>query len=417
MRTPLNAIINYLEMALEGQLDQDTRDNLSKSYNASRALVHVINDLLVGHVAFCRRGTGTDSLLQDLTRTEQGNELFSKDPFSFPSAIEDAVAVHRREAERKGIEFTISNDPDVPPTVLGDRARIRQVIGNLVANAVKHTERGHIAVHWAVSPDEVEQPANTLRRLEEQVRIAVTVTDTGVGIAEEKLEGIFRAFEQVDAGSAEGDDRSEDKHLGLGLAVVGRVVHTLGGQLRVESEVGKGSKFTAIFPFDLPVSKTVSRRGSRDSVTSAAGEVSSEEVASGNVRHIVRRVNSMGSAHSGGSQRSEIEGLVEAISTSHMGPPQATTRRRAPSASSHEEGSRSSHASHGQTPVVRSALRSPRADVAVSGETTPPAGPLTPPPPRSPRPTHVSEFHRSPAARQLAEERMRILVAEDDNIK
>jgi light-regulated signal transduction histidine kinase (bacteriophytochrome) len=113
VRTPLNAIVNYLEMALEGSLDGDTREALSKSYTASKALIHVINDLL------------------DLTRAEAGKDLYMQDPFDLPAAIDEALSMHRDEAERREITFTQRcTSPNAPTTVLGDRARFKQVLAN-----------------------------------------------------------------------------------------------------------------------------------------------------------------------------------------------------------------------------------------------------------------------------------------------
>jgi signal transduction histidine kinase len=99
-----------------------TSISLSKSWNASRTLIHVINDLL------------------DLTRAEKGNQLLFQEPFDLRSTIRDAVSMHRVEAERRGLEFEVIEEPiGTPATVLGDRAKIRQLIANVAANAVKHT--------------------------------------------------------------------------------------------------------------------------------------------------------------------------------------------------------------------------------------------------------------------------------------
>ncbi|MBW0490223.1 hypothetical protein O181_029938 [Austropuccinia psidii MF-1] len=230
VRTPLHQILSTLELALDGPLDDDTRDNLSKSYSASRALVHVINDLL------------------DLTKAEQGGDLFLRDPFHLASTIDEAVSIHRREAERKGLSFEMIEDPLGTPLILkGDRARLRQVISNLVGNAVKHTTTGLVHVQWGQDYSiNVDRPLG----FEETTRVSISVTDTGKGIAGDKLEGIFRAFEQI--GTGESTEDSMSNTLGLGLAVVGRVVHNMGGQLRVDSTVDKGSKFTLILPFAIP---------------------------------------------------------------------------------------------------------------------------------------------------------------------
>ncbi|KNZ63517.1 hypothetical protein VP01_1133g4 [Puccinia sorghi] len=242
VRTPLHQILSTLELALDGQLDEDTRENLSKSYSASRALVHVINDLL------------------DLTKAEQGGVLFSRDPFNLPATLEDAVSIHQREAERKGLAFEMVEDPRGAPAILqGDRARLRQVVSNLVGNAVKHTTKGLIHVQWGIDHQDTPEVAQEQGMLSEDVcRISVAVTDTGKGIPEAQLENIFRAFEQVGSGESQDDHMCES--IGLGLAVVGRVVHNMGGQLRVDSTVDQGSKFTITLPF--VIAKNNNPRGS-----------------------------------------------------------------------------------------------------------------------------------------------------------
>jgi signal transduction histidine kinase len=94
-----------------------------------------------------------------LTKAEQGGDLFSRDPFNLPSTLEEAVSIHHREAERKGLTFEMVEDPHGAPRILqGDRARLRQVVSNLVGNAVKHTTEGLIHVQWGFEPQETVQP-------------------------------------------------------------------------------------------------------------------------------------------------------------------------------------------------------------------------------------------------------------------
>ncbi|KAH9822265.1 hypothetical protein DFH28DRAFT_1119193 [Melampsora americana] len=296
VRTPLHQILSTLELALDGNLDEETRDNLSRSYHASKSLVHVINDLL------------------DLTKAEQGGDLFSREPFHVASTIEEAVSIHRREAERKGLQFDVIEGPNCAPvTVTGDRARLRQVVSNLVGNAVKHTTHGTVQVYWG---DEATGSDRELSS-EDHTRIFVSVTDTGRGIPEAKLESIFRAFEQVETGESK-DGTQPEESLGLGLAVVGRVVHNLGGQLRVDSKVDQGSKFTIILPFAVVVPSASggsgpSRRGSMSDNSLTMLRNRSDD-SNGPRRLLLGKRSSGGSIGSGsGGHRSEIDGLVEAI--------------------------------------------------------------------------------------------------------
>jgi hypothetical protein len=308
VRTPLNHIINYLEMALEGPLDDDTRESLVRSHSASRALVHVINDLL------------------DLTRTESGQQFFLQDPLDLSETIQEAASMHRLEAERRGIAFEIFENPSgTPQILLGDRGKIRQIIANVTANAVKHTEEGKVTIEWGELPKDIEDPGEASQ---DTIKIGIAISDTGVGIPEDQLEDMFRTFEQVEMEN----DMPTPKgggHLGLGLAVVARIVSQLGGQLRVESKVGTGSKFTFVLHFRLPgpEQNLPPRRPSVDSARERdLAQDAHDRQASGNSaprggrRSIEKSTSSGGDSYKSTSisirsKHSEIDSLVEAISS------------------------------------------------------------------------------------------------------
>jgi signal transduction histidine kinase len=167
VRTPLNAIINYLEIALEGHLDKDTREHLVKSYAASKSLIYVINDLL------------------DLTRTEAGNDLFRHEAFSLPSTIHEAVKMFEHDPHRAKLKLDVSIPPDFPQVVLGDQVKMRQVVSNVIANAIKHTDQGNVSIE-----------ATLIDKNEEEVQVEISVADTGTGISPRKLDAIFQNFEQ-----------------------------------------------------------------------------------------------------------------------------------------------------------------------------------------------------------------------------
>lgn len=312
VRTPLNHIINYLEMALEGPLDDDTRESLVRSHSASRALVHVINDLL------------------DLTRTQTGQPLFLQDPLDLSHTIDEAVAIHRFEAQRKGIAFEVIENPSgTPQTLLGDRGKIRQIVANVTANAVKHTHQGKVTVEWGELPKGTDDIAEASQ---DTIKIGIAISDTGVGIPELQLEDMFRTFEQVEA---EMPDKQPGGNLGLGLAVVARIVSHLGGQLRVESKVGHGSKFTFVLHFRLPGPDNTPRRASTSSSTAdnssmTMGEEQQQHEAGQELGPHSRRnsgqlisqsgsggskgtSSSLRSARSRESKKSEIDSLVQAI--------------------------------------------------------------------------------------------------------
>lgn len=326
------------------------RDNLVRSHAASKSLIHVINDLLVSArsltvSAVCCRGANRLTP-QDLTRTEKGNDLFLTDPFDIAETLEEAVSTHRVEAKRRGLSLDVVETPTgTPPTVLGDRAKIRQIVTNVVANALKHTDEGGILIEWGEMIDENLRDA--LDAKQDGIRIGISVSDTGHGITEQKLENIFRQLENVSTVGDRERDASADTEqaVGLGLAVVARIVRNLGGQLQVESKVGKGSKFTFIFPFRLPPGESEAPRkptapidGAQHAIQPAAARAPLGRRMSG------RSAESEGSR--GSKASSEIDSLIQVISGDHMSSPSPSARSHA----SRSIGSRSA----GSAPSQRS---------------------------------------------------------------
>ncbi|KAM3415484.1 Signal transduction histidine-protein kinase BarA [Cercospora zeina] len=255
VRTPLNAIINYLEIALEGTLDQETRDNLAKSHSASKSLIYVINDLL------------------DLTKTEEGGELVKDEVFDLSATLYEATDMFKGDARRKKISYDVSDRPGIPRHVIGDQRRIRQAISNVTANAIQNTREGGVKVDMYVASRE-----------DNHVEVEVSIADSGVGMNAKKLDALFRELEQVQTETAdmmtepaitekalpEVTKPAEGRTLGLGLAVVARIIRNMNGQLRLKSEEGKGSRFVIQFPFEVPDSEkqqALEPDGSQGSVT------------------------------------------------------------------------------------------------------------------------------------------------------
>ncbi|KAL4935053.1 hypothetical protein BDV06DRAFT_207778 [Aspergillus oleicola] len=238
VRTPLNAIVNYLEIAMEGALDVETRDHLSKSYSASKSLIYVINDLL------------------DLTNVEKGQRLIKDEPFNLPTTFNEATNMFESEAKRKGLNYTVLSHPGIPEVVIGDQRRVRQSISNLISNAMQHTTEGSVTVEVWHAPGEGDTGRATVK---------IAILDTGKGISPSILERLFSELEQV---SGEDDSRyfgtgeeespeepgsiPEKTVLGLGLALVARIVRNMHGQLTVRSEEGKGSRFQISLQFPIP---------------------------------------------------------------------------------------------------------------------------------------------------------------------
>ncbi|KHO01665.1 ATPase-like, ATP-binding domain protein [Metarhizium album ARSEF 1941] len=229
VRTPLNAIINYLEIALEGSLDQETRENLARSHSASKSLIYVINDLL------------------DLTKTEEGQSLIKDEIFDLGACIKEATDPFHVDAKRKGIEYQVTNHPGLPQFVHGDSRRVRQALSNITANAVAHTHQGSVRVEMFVS--EVRDG---------MAFVDFVVADSGIGMNPTQLDALFRDLEQVSSEEPESPTseavgrQRETRTLGLGLAVVARTVRNMDGQLRLKSEEGQGSRFVVQLPFHLP---------------------------------------------------------------------------------------------------------------------------------------------------------------------
>ncbi|KAJ7175413.1 phytochrome-like protein [Mycena filopes] len=214
---------HYLEMALSEPLDHETRDNLTHSHAASKGLLFTINDLL------------------DLSRLERGNETSNNEPFNLRDLIVDATHLYRKEAKRRNIAFNLELE-NSPRTVVGDAKKIRTVVQNLTDNAVKYTSEGTITVGYSTVPE-----PHGLRGPNQTV-VEIVVADTGCGIDAKSLGSMFREFEELET--------MEPKILslrdaGLGLAVVVRIVKQLRGQLRVDSKVAKGSRFSFLIPLAL----------------------------------------------------------------------------------------------------------------------------------------------------------------------
>ncbi|MCJ1354194.1 MAG: Light-sensor Protein kinase [Icmadophila ericetorum] len=350
VRTPLNAIINYLEIAMEGTLDQETRDNLSKSHSASKSLIYVINDLL------------------DLTKTEEGHDLIKDDVFDLPATVREATDMFKGDAKRKEIDYDVVENPSVPKLVIGDQRRIRQAISNVTANAIQHTTHGAVKVELWLTESE-----------EGRAEIEIVVQDTGVGMSSQKLDALFRELEQVQSENEESlqekltpnvksimtDKRAEKRTLGLGLAFVARIVRNMNGQLRLKSEEGKGSRFVIQLSFELPVNagEQGTIEASKSSGVGPPDQPSTPPVAEGEVtlvtkstpkrasglgkfKEVTRRnsaesmksiksIKSMKSFKSGSSAKSEVDRLIDAIQEpTGVGMPNSETPTRSASRSS-----------------------------------------------------------------------------------
>jgi PAS domain S-box-containing protein len=239
IRTPMNAILGMTELALDTSLTDDQQQYLRTVKSAADNLLGLINDLL------------------DFAKIEAGKLELDLAGFSLRSSLGDALRALAVRAHRKGLELISHVRPEVPDALVGDAGRLRQVLLNLVGNAIKFTEVGEVAVSVEIadcrsqaadldSPPEISSRENLQSEI---CYLKFTVKDTGIGIPKEQQERIFRAFEQEDTSTTR-----KYGGTGLGLTIASRLVALMGGTITVDSQPGRGSTFTlsARFGFQPP---------------------------------------------------------------------------------------------------------------------------------------------------------------------
>jgi PAS domain S-box-containing protein len=227
IRTPMNAILGMTDLALDTPLAEDQRQYLTTVKSAGDALLGIINDIL------------------DFAKIEAGRLELDRADFSLASVLGTTLRALGVRAHKKGLELVCQQPPDVPDALIGDAGRLRQVLINLVGNAIKFTERGEVVV-LVENAGEPAPPTPTSPEEggEVRVRLRFAVTDTGIGIPPEKQVRIFQAFEQEDTSTTR-----KYGGTGLGLTIAARLVALMGGGISVDSVPGKSSTFgfTACF--------------------------------------------------------------------------------------------------------------------------------------------------------------------------
>jgi PAS domain S-box-containing protein len=211
IRTPMNAILGMTELVLDTPLTEDQRQCLTTVKSGADSLLSIINDLL------------------DFSKIEAGKLKLDRADFSLRTVLGDTLRALAIRAHKKGLELVSHVQPDVPDALIGDAARLRQVLLNLVGNAIKFTDQGEVVVRVEVAADAVPDG---------EVALHVTVSDTGIGISQEEQETIFNAFEQEDTSTTR-----KYGGTGLGLTIAARLVALMGGAINVKSEPGRGSTF------------------------------------------------------------------------------------------------------------------------------------------------------------------------------
>lgn len=209
IRTPLNTIIGMAYLATNTQHEARRREYLETTQESAEFLVRLLNELL------------------DASKMDAGRLLLECHPFDPRRMVQGVVTAFQADAERKGLSLSCQMGPDVPPSVTGDQGRVRQVLVNVLSNAIKFTESGQVDIRL-----EKGEPVGGATVL------CFSVSDTGIGIAPERHEAIFEPFEQ-------GNPSTYRRHggTGLGLAICSRLVALMGGTISVESEPGSGSVF------------------------------------------------------------------------------------------------------------------------------------------------------------------------------
>lgn len=229
LRTPLNGILGYAQiLQRDRNLTTKQQDGLEIIYQCGSHLLTLINDIL------------------DLSKIEARKMALDKSDFHFPSFLECVEEICRIRAEEKGIDFNYLPAPNLPEGILADEIRLRQVLINLLGNAIKFTQKGGVVFKvevrsWGVREFQTQES----EQIQNFCRVCFQIEDTGVGIRPEEVDKIFLPFEQV------GDRRHRVEGTGLGLAISNKIVNLMGSQIQVQSQVGVGSTFS--FEVDLPL--------------------------------------------------------------------------------------------------------------------------------------------------------------------
>lgn len=222
IRTPMNGIIGLTELTLDTPLNEEQRDYLEGVKTSADSLLTILNDVL------------------DFSKIEAGKLSLDTTEFSITGVLDEVLAVLSVQGRRKGLEIGCRIGAEVPASVIGDPTRLKQILWNLLGNAIKFTARGSVLVHVQLES-----------QMETAVFLRFRVVDTGIGIPEAMQQAIFNAFTQAD-----GSITRRYGGTGLGLAIVSRLVQLMGGAVLLESKAGEGSTFHFTARFEKAVTRT-----------------------------------------------------------------------------------------------------------------------------------------------------------------
>ena len=258
IRTPMNAILGMADLLSDGPLGPEQRRYVDTMRSNGNALMHLINDIL------------------DVAKIESGRLSLESVSFDLEDVVGKAIETMSVRAHAKGLELTARILPHVPPNLIGDPLRLRQILINLAANAIKFTDKGEVALTVeSLSPAEALRLGFSADSAEDEdghpdapvAWLRFSVADTGIGIAADQLGAIFSSFTQADASVSRRFGGS-----GLGLTIVRRLSEMMGGRVEVESEVGRGSIFrvTVALRVDTRPAAAARARRSRQRWTASA---------------------------------------------------------------------------------------------------------------------------------------------------
>ena len=216
IRTPLNAILGFTRLLKDTELDEDQKEMMEAINFSGKNLLVIVNDIL------------------DFSKIEANKMTFEGVSFSMSDAVKNALHLLILKAEEKNIDLVYSVDSEISDLLIGDPTRLNQILINLIGNAIKFTEEGYVELSVNLIKDE-----STFSEIE------FVITDTGIGIAQEKLDSIFESFNQ-----ASNDTTRKFGGSGLGLTITKKLIELQGGNIQVESSLGKGSKFSFTLIFE-----------------------------------------------------------------------------------------------------------------------------------------------------------------------
>ena len=211
IRTPMNGVLGFTDLLQHSELDEEQRSYVQLIADSGRAMMRLLNDIL------------------DISKIEAGQMRISNDPFDLRHKLNGIVKLMEPVAEKKGLSLEIDFAPEIPPYIVGDALRLRQIVLNLLGNAIKFTEDGGVRL--------------VAKQIESGRKLAIDVIDTGIGIPSEKLDAIFKHFTQAD-----GTIARRFGGTGLGLTISRQLVDMMEGDISVTSTPGKGTTFTVVLP-------------------------------------------------------------------------------------------------------------------------------------------------------------------------